>query len=112
MPVPDVCDQPATDCGSQPACHGIGSVGIIGIADNERRLASNWSELGDGSSRAGPSPTANEVIGNGFSTTERKARRQRPSQGSSGGAVRVGWGVIAGDAPEGTDQRISIQIGL
>ena len=72
MPVSDVCHQPATDGRSQPACHGIGRVGVIGIADNEGRLAANWSEVGDGAVRVGPSRATDEVVGNGLSTTEGK----------------------------------------
>jgi hypothetical protein len=80
VPVPDVRDQPTTDCGSQPLCHGIGRIWIIGIADDEGGLTSNRYEVGDGPARATPSGTSDEVVGNGFRATEGKARRQRSSQ--------------------------------
>ena len=112
MPVPDVGHQPSTDCRSQPPGHGIGSVGIVGVANNQWRLASDGSETCHGPTRVAPFRTADEVVCYGLSAAEGIARAQRSSQGSSGGAVRMGFGVIAGDAPEGTNQRVSVQIGL
>src|SRR5271166_836579 len=103
MPIAHVGDQTSTNRHRQEVGRGIGSVGVAGVADHERRVAPDCSKVPRASGRVGPPGTADEIVGHRFRPAKGKTRR---------GVDPLSWTLHSGEDPRGRSPQWVVRISI